>query len=130
MGAIYGSEGEALRLVRSSGSVFALCEQDFCISVPMKYDKKVYTGRKKIKKSLIFFEKEVKFFGNSRNLYASCDKIDVGVINMVEEYSLFSLLDRYDINHNNILSYKKDILLDKADYKKVEIVLSFLSHLT
>ena len=43
----------------------------------MKYDKKVYTGRKKIKKSLIFFEKEVKFFGNSRNLYASCDKIDV-----------------------------------------------------
>ena len=86
VGGIYGSEGEALRLVRSSGSVFALCEQDFCISVPMKYDKKVYTGRKKIKKSLIFFEKEVKFFGNSRNLYASCDKIDV-----VEYFDPFGL---------------------------------------
>ena len=34
------------------------------------------TGEQKIKKSLVFFEKEVKLFGNCGNLYESCDIID------------------------------------------------------
>lgn len=76
VGGVYGSEDTALRFVRSSGKVFAECERDFCISVPLEFEKKMYTGEQKIKKSLIFFEKEVKLFGNSRNLYESCDIID------------------------------------------------------
>ncbi len=76
VGGVYGSEDTALRFVRSKGKVFALCETDFCISVPMKFEKKIYTGEQKIKKSLIFFEKEVKFFLNSGNSYASCDTIE------------------------------------------------------
>ena len=76
VGGIYGSDSEPLRFVRSRGSVIALCEREYEIEIPLKFDKKVYTGDKKTKKSLIFFEKEVKFFGNSRNLYTSCDTIN------------------------------------------------------
>ena len=75
VGGIYGSDTEPLRFTRSRGSVIALCEREYEIEIPLRFDKKVYTGEKKIKKSLIFFEKEVKFFGNSRNSYASCDTI-------------------------------------------------------
>ena len=76
VGGVYGSDKEATRFVRSSGRVIALCEREYTVEIPLTFDKKVYTGEQKIKKSLIFFEKEVKFFGNSRNLYASCDTID------------------------------------------------------
>lgn len=86
VGGVYGSDTQALRFVRSSGRVFALCERDYCISVPLEFEKKTYTGEQKIKKSLIFFEKEVKFFGNYRNLYASCDTIDT-----VEYFNFFGL---------------------------------------
>ncbi len=76
VGGVYGSETSALRFVRSRGRVMALCEREYSISVPLEFEKKVYTGRKKIKKSVIFFDKEVKVFGNSGNLYTSCDIID------------------------------------------------------
>ena len=74
---VYGTETSPMRFVRSQGKVFAACEREYVIEIPIKYDKKVYTGEQKIKKSLIFFEKEVKFFGNSGNSYASCDTIEV-----------------------------------------------------
>ena len=86
VGGMYGSDTEALRFVRSSGRVMALCESEYSIAVPMNFEKKVYTGEQKIKKSLIFFEKEVKFFRNSGNLYATCDTIDT-----VEYFNLFGL---------------------------------------
>ena len=86
VGGIYGSDTEGLRFVRSSGRVLALCERELCVSVPLKFEKKVYTGKEKIKKSLIFFEKEVKFFGNSGNSYASCDTIEE-----VKYFDLFGL---------------------------------------
>jgi similar to stage IV sporulation protein len=76
VGGIYGSDTEATRFVRSRGKVIALCEREYTIEVPLKYNKKVYTGEQKIKKSVIFFKKEVKFFGNSGNTYATCDTID------------------------------------------------------
>ncbi len=76
VGGIYGSDTEPLRLVRARGSVIALCRREYEIKIPMEFDKKAYTGEQKIKKSVIFFEKEVKFFGNSGNSYASCDTID------------------------------------------------------
>ena len=61
VGGVYGSDTEGTRFVRSSGQVIALCEREYRIEIPLKYEKKVYTGEQKIKKSLIFFEKEVKF---------------------------------------------------------------------
>ncbi len=76
VGGVYGDEQSALRFVRSKGQVMALCDREYTVSVPLKFDKKVYSGNKKIKKSLIFFEKEVKLFVNSGNLYASCDIIE------------------------------------------------------
>ncbi len=74
---VYGTDTSPMRFVRSEGKVFAACEKEYLIEIPLEYDKKVYTGEQKIKKSLIFFKKEVKFFGNSGNSYASCDTIEV-----------------------------------------------------
>lgn len=74
---VYGTETSPMRFVRSEGKVFAACENEYSIEIPLEYDKKVYTGEKKTRKYLIFFEKEVKFFGNSGNSYASCDTIEV-----------------------------------------------------
>ena len=45
---------------------------------------------------------------------------------MIGQYSLFELLERYGINHNNILLDKKDVLINKAEYNTIEYVLSFL----
>ena len=86
IGGVYGGEGEATRFVRATGSIWARTNRELEVSIPLKYSKKAYTGRQKVQKSLIFFEKEVKFFGNSRNLYASCDTID-----KVEYFDFFGL---------------------------------------
>ena len=83
---VYGGENTATRFVRCRGEVLARCERNISVSVPLEFEKKVYTGEQKIKKSLIFFKKEVKFFENGRNLYASCD-----TINRVEYFDLFGL---------------------------------------
>ncbi len=88
VGGIYGSETDGFRLVRSKGKVLALCDHEYTVKVPLQYEKKVYTARKKTRKSLIFFEKEVNFFRNSRNLYSSCDTIE-----RVEYLNLFGLGD-------------------------------------
>ena len=77
VGGIYGSEEEGFRYTVARGKVYASTERDFSVSVPLQYEKKCYTGRSKTEKYLIFFEKEVKIYGNSGNLYASCDTIDV-----------------------------------------------------
>ena len=86
VGGVYGSETSALRFTRAEGRVMALCRRDYSVKVALQFDKKVYTGCKKIKKSLIFFEKEVKFFRNSGNSYTSCDTII-----KVEYFDLFGL---------------------------------------
>ena len=88
VGGIYGSDTDATRFVRSQGRVIALCEREYTVEIPLKYDKKVYTGEQKIKKSLIFFKKEVKFFGNSGNSYATCD-----TINRVKYFNVLGLGD-------------------------------------
>ncbi len=86
VGGVWGDETSALRFTRSRGKVFALCKRDYDIAVPLAFDKKVYTGRKKTKKSLIFFDKEVKLFVNSGNLYTSCD-----IIEEVKYFDFFGL---------------------------------------
>ena len=86
VGGVYGAEGEATRFVRAAGSVFARVNRELELDIPLSYSQKVYTGRQKTQKSLIFFEKEVKFFGNSGNSYATCDTID-----KVEYFNFFGL---------------------------------------
>ncbi|MBQ8850500.1 MAG: sporulation protein YqfD [Clostridia bacterium] len=69
-------EGMPTRYATPKGKVWARTEREFSVSVPFEYEKKEYTGREKCEKYFIFFKKEVKFFGNSGNLYAECDTID------------------------------------------------------
>lgn len=76
VGGIYGSETDGFRYTVAGGRVYAKTHRDFSVEIPLTYEKKVYTGRVKEEKYLIFFEKEVKFFGNYGNLYQSCDTID------------------------------------------------------
>ena len=70
------------RYAVAKGKVFARTERSFQVSVPLKYEKKVYTGREKIEKNLIFFNKELKiyknlanFFGNGGKMYTKYDTI-------------------------------------------------------
>ena len=60
-------------------------KRDISVSIPLKYEKKRYTGRVFTEKYLIFFEKEIKIYTNAGNLYASCDTIDT-----VEYINFFS----------------------------------------
>ena len=76
VGGIYGSETEGFRYTVAKGKVYARTEREFAVEIPYTYEKKVYTGNVRVEKYLIFFKKEVKFYRNSRNLYASCDTID------------------------------------------------------
>ena len=76
-------EGESQRYTTPRGRVYALTERNFSVFVPLKYEKKSYTGREKQEKYFIFFKKEVKFFENCGNSYTKCDTIDT-----VEYFSL------------------------------------------
>ena len=87
VGGVYGSEEEGFRYTVAKGKVYASTERDISVEIPLKYEKKVYTGESKTEKYLIFFENEIKFYGNSGNLYASCDTIDT-----VEYFHSFCLL--------------------------------------
>lgn len=83
VGGLYDTAYGGLRYRCAGGKVYARTEYDFLVEIPKKTEQKRYTGRKKVEKSLIFFEKEIKFFGNSRNLPPTCDTIE-----MVEYLSL------------------------------------------
>ncbi len=65
------------RYTISKGKVFAATERIFDVSVPYKYEKKSYTGKKKSEIYIILFEKEIKIFGNGGNLYEKCDTINI-----------------------------------------------------
>lgn len=76
VGGIYNTTGGGFRYTCAGGSVYARTEHDFEVEIPLQYEKKIYNGREKIQKSLIFFKKEVKFFGNTGNSHGTCDTID------------------------------------------------------
>jgi similar to stage IV sporulation protein len=73
---LYDSERGELRYTRSRGRVLARCEHTVELEIPLHYQKKQYTGREYTEKYLVFFEKEIKFFESSGNLYQSYDTID------------------------------------------------------
>lgn len=68
--------GISERYTVAKGRVYARTQREFSVLVPLEYEKKSYTGRQKVEKSLVFFKNEIKFFGNSRNLYPKYDTIE------------------------------------------------------
>ena len=76
VGGLYETEGGGVRCTCARGKVFARTERDFAEEIPLRYEKKEYTGRRKTKKTLIFFEKEIKFFTNAGKTYDNYDIID------------------------------------------------------
>lgn len=76
VGGLYGSEGKPSYYTCARGRVMARTEHVFSVEIPLEYEQKTYTGRVFEEKYLIFFEKEIKFFGNTGNLPPSCDTIE------------------------------------------------------
>lgn len=83
VGGVYDIEGGGLRYTCARGKVFARTERQFEEIIPLRYEKKEYTGRIQTEKYWIFFGKEGKFFGNRGNSYDSYD-----IINTVEYFEL------------------------------------------
>jgi len=73
---VYDSATMGMRYTRASGKVIARTEREFSVDIPLQFEKKVYTGRVFVEKYLVFFEKEIKFFGNTGNLPPKCDTIN------------------------------------------------------
>ena len=73
---LYGDDKTSFRYTCAKGEVLARTTHDFSVEIPLKYTDKVYSDKVKCEKSIIFFEKEVKFTINSGNLPPSCDTID------------------------------------------------------
>lgn len=69
-------EGMSERYTIPRGRVYALTTREFSVFVPLKYEKKTYTGREKREKYLVFFKKQIKFFENCGKMYPECDTID------------------------------------------------------
>lgn len=76
VGGLYDNPNGGYRYTCAKGKVFARTRREFEVEIPYFYEKKHYTGEGKTEKYLIFFKKEVKFFGNTGNSYATCDTID------------------------------------------------------
>ena len=76
VGGLYDVEGGGIRYTRARGQVFARTERSFTEEIPLQYEKKKYTGEVKVEKYWIFFEKEIKFFGNNRKSKGKYDIID------------------------------------------------------
>ena len=69
-------EEGGIRLESASGSVYAKVTRNFSVSVPMKTEKKVYTGEKTDEKSVTFFSFDINLFANSRIPYDFYDTIE------------------------------------------------------
>ncbi len=72
---IIESEKGGFRLTRAAGQVMARTEERITVSVPLAYEKKVYTGRVFREIELQFFGLRGKVFKNTGNTDKSCDII-------------------------------------------------------
>ena len=73
---VYKSEKAPLRFLKASGRILGRVVQSFEVEIPLKQTKKVYTGEKIEKKTLIFFGNSIKLFINYGNLHSTCDIIN------------------------------------------------------
>ena len=76
IGSLYGNGNDPFKSFSPQGKVFAECVDSFTINIPRAYQKKSYSDKVRCEKYLIFFENEIKFFGNCGNLPSTCDKIE------------------------------------------------------
>ena len=72
---VYDSAATGFRFTRAAGQVKARTVYEFSVEIPYEYEKKVYTGEKYEKKSLIFFAFPIKVFENTGNCDGVCDII-------------------------------------------------------
>ena len=84
VGGLYDSETGGLRYTRARGRVLAETERNFCVEIPLKKPKKVYTEKTYVEKYWIFFKKEGKIFANTKKFQGDCD-----IINTVEYFELW-----------------------------------------
>ena len=78
IGGIYGGEQSEIRYTHASGQVYARVVEEILVEIPLVYEKKVYNTDKDAvfcEKTLIFFEKNIKFSKNTGNIGESCDII-------------------------------------------------------
>lgn len=61
---------------RAEGKVYAVTEREFCVEVPMEYEKKSVTESRTVGKYIIFFSKEIKIFKRDIPNSENCDTID------------------------------------------------------
>ncbi len=117
---MYESENGERRYALAGGKVLARTERDFSVEIPLKYEKKAYTGEVKTEKYLIFFEKEVKFFGNTGNCTDSCDTINtVEYVQLTESVSLpFGIRTvRYFVYETAEAEYSRERAAELASYR-------------
>ena len=72
---LYDSQSVGWRVTRAAGRIMARTVHEFSVEIPLNYEEKSYLDEPIVKKTLIFFEKEIKLFKNSGILGESCDKI-------------------------------------------------------
>ncbi len=78
IGGVYGSETSEIRYTHAAGRVYARVVEEILIEIPLTYEKKVYDTQKDAvfcEKTLIFFEKNIKFSKKTGNIGESCDII-------------------------------------------------------
>ena len=111
-------EGTGPRYTTPKGKIFASTEREFSVSVPLRYEKKEYTGREKCKKYFIFFKKEVKFFENCGKMYAEYDTIDT-----VEYFTLpHGIVLPFGIRTVRHSEYERDVAV-RSEESAVELAL-------
>ena len=125
-GGIYESEKAPLRYTRASGSVYGRVTHTFEIEIPLIQTKKVPTGDKITKKTLIFFGKPIKFFTNYRNLPTTYDIInyiyalnpfslgELPISLSVDEYYPYEMLD-IEISEEEAIDEAYEMLRQKID---------------
>lgn len=72
---LYDSALSGYRYTRASGKVLARTEHEFCVEIPLTYEKKVYGESKYDEIILNFFDFSLKIFKNSGNEGGMCDII-------------------------------------------------------
>ena len=65
IGGIIAVRGESVRYEHADGCVYAKVRRRISVEIPTVQEKKIYTGEESVRKSIIFFGKQIKLFGKS-----------------------------------------------------------------
>ncbi len=86
IGGVYDSQTEGFRYTRASGAVMAKTVEEYYIEIPLKYEKKQYTG-------VVNYEKYLNFFGKTFNISKKCGK-DVYLYDTIYNVDSYALMDK------------------------------------